>query len=252
MPIVAVTESGKKINILSPIGGFGNHVRWLMLLDPAYQFFYKGHKDAYNNQKGPDWPDYDDYKQDHWNNTPQEIKEEILSIFDDHICIDAVSKTKFIQEKIYHKHRTWSNWLITEWKYRNSIKQLIDFCHSESELENPLFPTLILTIDPDLAYRSYLKFNSYLNKQTVDEFKKSCVDTIEKNLSLEHKNQNTLVLDADVLFQDTLDKDFYKKIIDFFELSNQYETANFIHNLWYQAHKRSEYDIVRDLSNIYK
>ena len=30
-----------KFNLIAPLGGFGNHVRWLLLLDPSFKFNIK-------------------------------------------------------------------------------------------------------------------------------------------------------------------------------------------------------------------
>lgn len=251
--VVEIANLNKKINLLSPIGGFGNHVRWLMLLDPEFQFSVIGTQESYNNLRGPDWPSYDNYKSDRWENTSLEIKEEIIGFFSRNVCVNIESKLKFIQDNIYHSGRSWSNWLSTEWGFREDLDNFIDLKHKLSDLQMTSLPTVILKINPDLAYRAYLKFNSNLNNSSPEKFKQNTVlETVKKNLLITETNNNTLVLAADILYQPTLDYDFYKKLITWGQLADQYTEANFVHGLWYQAHNRSELEIVRDLSAIYK
>lgn len=253
MAVIPASEPRKKFNILSPIGGFGNHVRWLALLDPEFQFRIKGSIESYSKVRGPDWPSYDDYKISNWQNTSLEIKNEIVNIFlEDLDCVDLESKIKFIQERVYHLTRTWKNWLFVEWKYRQDLNKFIDFEHQISDLKNINTPTLVLITDPDLAYRSYLKFNSNLNNSPVEHFKEIVMKCNKLNSTLKKFNSNTLVLDSKVLFQPELDQKFYKQLTDWAELSSQYDAANFVHGLWYSAHKRSEREIINDLSAFYK
>jgi len=249
--VVAVPGLEKKFNILSPVGGFGNHVRWLMLLDPNFQFLIKGTNISYNNQRGPDWPSYSDYISGNWANTSPEIKKEITEIFRDYDCVDLDTKITFIQEQIYHPNRTWHNWLSVEWKYRRELDIFIDFEHNYNDLNNFQLPTVILTIDPELAHKAYLKFNTSLINTTKDGFKSNIVTGVtKKNISNQHNN--TFVIDASILFQPTLDRDFYVKLTNWLGLSDLYAEANIIHSLWYQAHKRAEREFVADISDIYK
>ena len=51
----------QRFNICAPIGGFGNHVRWIVLLDHQFNFLIKNLQDNYLVAAGESWPCYDDY-----------------------------------------------------------------------------------------------------------------------------------------------------------------------------------------------
>jgi len=252
-PIVPISKFNRDINILSPIGGFGNHVRWLMLLDPQYKFLFKGLETSYKNQQGPDWPSYENYRISNWEGVPASIRNEITTLFNDIECIDTNSKLKFFQEKIYPVDRTWWNWLIYEFRYRVFLDNMIVMRHELSELENQSLPTLIIKIDPELAYKSYLKFNSNLNRHDPENFKLGTVQAIvDHNMTLTNHNRESFAIDASVLFQEELDRDFYNQTITWAGLSDQYDAARVVHRLWYTAHKRSEKEIVDAFKAVYK
>lgn len=251
MSIIAISVPQKKFNILSPIGGFGNHIRWLILLDPDFQFYVKCDEQSYNNLQGPSWPSYNDYKLSNWSSTNIDIKKEISELCRDYECVDTDSKLAFIQDQVYHHTRTWSNWLDVEWKYRNDLDSIIDFKHDYTELSNDQLPTLISTIDPELAYTAYLKFNRNINVCPANVFKLHHVsNVVKKNLSAQLKQ--SLVVDAGVMFTPCLDFKFYADLTEWLGLSNQYAVANFVHNLWYQAHKRAELEFNEHTSSINK
>lgn len=188
-----------KFNIVSPIGGFGNHVRLLMLLD--------------------------------------------TQIFK---CRDQID---FIKNNIYHAKRTWHNWLIIEWRFREILNKYAFLTHNFDDIDNPL-KTVILTIDPNLAYKSYLKFNNNLNNTTVEDFLKFAKLENEKHTSL--ASEKIKVLSSDILFNETLDRTFYNELVEFLDSNNLYDQACEIHQLWYQAHKRAEREIVEHFTLFYK
>ena len=187
--------------ISAPIGGFGNHVRWLMLLDPSYDIGYQ-------------------------------------------------NKVEFICDKIYGQDRSWHNWLNVEWQYRSDLNKLIIFEHNYNPAGD--IKKLVLTIDPDLAYRCYLKFNSNLNNNTVDQFKELIKKANDHNIVVSSKHANSLAMSADILYRPVLDPGFYQTLINWFELEDRYAEASIIHQHWYQAHQRAEKEFVRDITNIYK
>jgi len=185
-----------KYSIVSPIGGFGNHLRWLALLDSKFT-----------------------------SNSPSEQVDYILST-------------------IYFVDRTWHNWLIVEWNHRNSLNKKIYFSHNNLiTAENTIF----LKADPELAYKSYLKFNSNLNNESKNQFLRYV-----NNFSNVIGTSNNTVLDSTKLFTETLDRDLYTQLITAFDLDDNYESAQIIHSRWYQLHKQAEIDIINDLTEIYK
>lgn len=184
--------------VCSPTGGYGNHLRWLLLLSDKF---------------------------------------DILGIH------SKQDKIKFIEQYVYPKTRTCFNWLKFEWDYREKIDNNIKFSHAMVDLDlNDISKIVLLTIIPINALKAYLKINPKMNGHTTTSF---CNSThyINKN-NLKYRKE-TLVVEAEKLFIPTLDKTLYKRLIDYFDLENDYEEANNIHTLWYNLHKQGERDVLR-------
>lgn len=241
--------------VCAPIGAFGNHVRWLMLLDPSNNFIFSDTDERrYQNLAGPGWPSYEKYIKSDWSGVSVQIKDEIMSLlFSDNIHFDSLeSKLNFIKFKVYSDLRTWWNWLIIEWKYRRPLDQIIKLNHSYVDPTDNDLKTLILRIDPVLAYRCYLKFNSNLNNTLPDSYVQKTQYANHVHSEIATNNPHVKLLSTDILYQPTLDRLFYTELIDWFGMSNLYNEANEIHHLWYCAHQRAEKEFVRDIAELYK
>jgi hypothetical protein len=215
-------SSALKCGVCAPLGGFGNHVRWLALLDPVFQFEV----------------------------TPL-VEPRFKKILDSsrHIkFLDVDSKLESFSTQIYSSKRSWDNWLWMEFLYREDLDEVLQFEHRGSEIDE-IDKNLILTVDPDLALRSYFKLNSNLNHCTPEIFKQQ---TIQFNLGVNYRNPKNKIMEVDFLYQSTLDKTFYNNMIEWFGLSDCYDLANHVHGLWFDAHQRSEQKFVEYSKNLYK
>jgi hypothetical protein len=208
--------------ICTPIGGFGNHIRWMLTLDTKIQATVT------------DWR-----INKSWN----------------YYTID--DKMNFILDNIYGDSRSWHNWLNTEWKYRNALNEILPYVHKippDRRLQDRkiLHSNVIMcTISPKLALRCYLKFNSSLNTCTIPTF---IEDHKKDNLNIiEYATlNNRLLLNADVLYTEVLDRDFYTSMINYLGFDNNYESAALIHAQWYQLHQKAEQEFVTDITNFYR
>ena len=106
-------------------------------------------------------------------------------------------------------------------------------------------------ISPELALRCYLKFNSSLNNITIPIF----IEAHKKNNSniVEYaKLNNRLLLNADILYTEVLDRDFYTSMIDYLGFDDNYESAAVIHARWYQLHQKAQREFVDYVTNLYR
>jgi len=221
-----------KFSITFPIGGFGNHIRWLMLLDDRYQLDIKladpQSEGLVNNRKH-------------------------LENYKSYDFVSAESKLEFIKIHVYPNNRTWHNWLVFEWKYREQLQEILPIDHSyDFKQHGPLEKELYLTITPDLAVNCYLKFNSNLNNTSPELMKKLIANFnhLVRRYCLKF-SKNSLSLNVDILFNETLDQELYQQIINFFGLNYNYDLANQVHKLWYNLHRKAEKEIILDLQKIY-
>lgn len=243
--------------MVGAIGSFVNHVRWLMLLDPSFKIVVPAFDEVkYNVIKGADWPSYDSYLKKDLSKVDEFIKQEFVE--KEAYLIDLTgnidSKVQEFESKIYPESRTWHNWLLFEWRYRERLDQLINVTHDLVKPTDMTSKNLLLNIDPELSYRSYLKFNTLLNNETMDSFKKMVSDNNRKFMeSVDNgSSQVQKILDSTVLFQPVLDKNFYDELTQWFDLNDCYEQANYVHSLWYKAHKRAEKEFVTDIREFYE
>ena len=243
-------------NLVAPIGGFGNHIRWLLMLDPAYSFImlHDAGIDRYQTLQGPDWPLYEQYTQSDWTGILPNIKQEILDSMEaDGIELKTLQqKINFILNNVYHADRTWNNWLWYEWQYRYALDKVIDFAHRLELLHCQDSQTLILSVDPELARFCYLKFNSNLNNLPPAEFINKWQSIHGEIMQKTTGNNNIKILTSDVIYQPELNRHFYSELIDFLGLTDLYSDANLIHQIWYQAHQQSQKQFVNDINEFYK
>ena len=182
-----------KYIIYHPFGGYGNHLRWLLLLSKEFQF-------------------------------------------------QTLNKPKidFIETFVYSKNRTCFNWLLFEWRYRKQLDN--QFMVSHTIDESILGKSIVLTYEPELAYKAYLKFNPCLNGYDKNGFLEQVRTHNQENLQ-DIFGQEKLALDAKLVYNPTLDKTFYETICDFLEIEKVYDIANKIHGLWYSLHIKAEDDV---------
>lgn len=252
------------LSIISPIGGFGNHLRWLLLLDPRFKFEFNLKSSVieqdYNNIKGESWPEFIDY---HSSNVIPDVRSEILLNFD-HTVLTSLSKHKFdslagysnvndkiayIKNYIYPQNRTWHNWLFFEFTYRELLDDSILFSHSLDCAVSG--KAIVIIIDPALALRTYIKFNSLLNELSQEQFIKEIELHNKTAKELADNNKNILLLDTGRLFNRVLDKELYDAATSWLELENFYADAKSIHEIWFSLHKKAEAEIISNLQQMF-
>lgn len=244
-------------NVCAPIGGFANHIRWLLFLDPSIRLYITPTERRYNIFKGEDWPSYHDFVKGNYSGTLPHIQKEIQLLADtkelprpiDVSTIDT--KIEFIKQNIYGDFRTWSNWLAIEWQYRNHMSPLIGLTHEYDLMPMGNEKTALFTIDPMRSYRLYLKFNSNLNCLPPDKFRHMIRESNIKHRQIAQDN-NLLIQPSDHLYKETLDPEFYQTLVDYLGMQNMYSYANEIHGIWYQLHLKSEKEFVSFVNDFYK
>jgi hypothetical protein len=184
--------------IYAPIGGFGNHIRWLLLLDKNYKLELDGQT-----------------------------------------LVSTEDKVKFITTTVYPTNRTYDNWLDYEFNWRRKLDTVLKFTHDMTDFFDNM-SSIAVTIDPDLAFRCYKKFNPSLNGQSKENFLKQIR---KQNFMCQFANDaldNVICIDATKLFQPTLNKEIYNRVIEFFDLDSNFDDANTIHQVWYSLHINAE------------
>jgi hypothetical protein len=240
--------------IFAPTGGFGNHLRWLLLLDDQFSFTFDSseQKIKYNLLKGVDWPKF---VNDGQMPLPH-IKQEIESYFGDyfkfqtfistHSTVD--DKLEFIKTFVYTTDRTWYNWLTYELSFKDKLHECIllkNYDYIEYD------QTIVMTIDPVIAYKSYIKFNSMLNLTSKLDFLDDISNCNSALLDIAHANKNVLHLNGDLLYNKQLNKELYSKATQWFGLADHYDVANEVHGIWFNLHRKAEQEIIQDLNALY-
>lgn len=249
----------QKLSVISSTGGFGNHLRWLLLLDPEFNFKFTNFN--ISKQKFYCWQEissswdisYEDFCQLTHDAIDKKLLETYIENFNlSHLDFSSTeNKLDSIEKYVYYPNRTWHNWLETEWKYREHINPFINFHHwidSISPNEKVIF---LIPENPEVALKSYLKFNPNLNNISKKEFVWHITKTQDHYKNLAWKNPNAFLVYSENLLNPVLDKNFYQKVITHFGLSDCYDVASRVHKLWYNLHKKSESDILVDLQKFY-
>jgi hypothetical protein len=241
--------------VVSPVGGIGNHVRWLLLLDDRFNFsevediLLPGWNEVlFNNLKGISWPEFNP----NFSQMPQLVKAECKQLIPHEVVTvpkvqnNVNAKTKYILEEIYPMTRSWDNWLSTEMKHRTYLDKCIVFSH---DMPSTISSGVVLTINPITAYRHYLKFNTCMNCASKEQF----VDTINNHNNYAMTNNHSMIIaDADMLYTSILDRNIYLKLINVFGVDDNYDLASIIHRRWYELQILSEQKFVNDITNMYR
>lgn len=251
--------------LIAPVGAYGNHLRWLILCNSQLKInFYESlskswnqFKDSYANIKGEDWPKLEDLYEE-FSNLDIDISFDIKNWCKNlnFKIEDVFSKYRnynFLLDEVYTPSRTWHNWLIVEWQYREYLDDLILLMHNyehDSLKNKKVLKKIICKIEPNVAYLSYLKFNSNLNNTSKENFISNIASWNQYVDSLSEDN-SYLIIDSTLLFDKNLDKKVYNTIVDFLSLSNDYKIANKVHNTWFNLHIKAQKEIVYDLQKIY-
>jgi len=225
------------IVVSAPWGGFANHTMWLLWMHPEFKSYVtKKHftQEEYDVVKGYDWPDLKDVSKIDDPNIKADLEQYHV------IEIIPENHAQYILDNVYTEDRTWHNWLQREWQHRELLVNFSIGHTAKMEYE------VLCTIDPDMAYRNYLKVNSSLNNVGMELFE----DQIKKFNQLSHKSTN-LVLDNTVLLKPELDQSYYKQLLDYFKLADRYQEAQTIHSAWYRAQMRSAKDFLQEVKRIY-
>ena len=240
-----------QISVIAPWGGFANHVRWLILLDPKFSFSIpRISAESYEQIKGSNWPSYENYEAHELSGISEDVIKEIDEL-EGYFHFDTPNrKIETIVNAVYAPARTWHNWLGYEFTFRNGLEPYAVMDHYVRP-DREFDKNVLLAIDSNLAYRCYFKFNSLLNQLSVEEFKKRIA---KSNDSFYNKNdeKSFKVFSADVLFQKVLDKNFYTELTHWLCLSDNYEQANLMHGIWFQLHKKAEQEFLDHTKTLYE
>lgn len=252
-------SGGKELNnttlplkIVSPVGGFGNHIRWLILLDKQFQFhchrpYYWNYK-IYKSLRQTDWPVYTEFDL-----LPLDIQKQICEAIPNenltyiNLIGSPEDKLQFIKNYVYTGSRSWHNWLQYEWLYRDQLDtNLVTLYHECPAQVDDI--DLLLTIDPELAYHCYLKFNSNLNVRSKKQF---IADIEFHNFQCQHLAYKLQPIDVTSMFSPYLSQEVYECICKVLNLENNTDFAKQLHLQWYNLHKAVEKKFVSDIESIY-
>jgi len=200
------------LSISARPGGFGNHVRWLLLLDDRFQssnLYFTGDQQA---------------------------------------KVDFILANAYPYDKTWYNWITYEHDFrpaFDELIIHNHFFEKIDFTNFNN------YRYIAIQVSPELCYYCHIKFkrNQYKSKE---EFLTETAKANEKDKGLKQFLPNMLVLDSDVLFQEELDKTWYNNIITQLGFDNNYKYATIIHKRWYNLHKQAENDIINYLTTLYR
>jgi hypothetical protein len=235
------------IYINSPIGGFGNHLAWLVWTNSKFSSgLLKRNiiENHYDEIKGVSWPDYKDL-------SLCDLKSDsLLSEFQSLGLVDTLVKDPidFVFKNVYN-NRSWHNWLKKEWEFRDRLKNIV-IGHTHKIKIEPEYWYIFGKASPDTCYKHYLKINSSFNNTGINGFLDD-VNIFNQNVDSYKNLDNVLAIDNDLLLSDVLDVDYYKKIITFLNLNNDYDNANLLHQQWRELIKNSDSDFVNEVNRLY-
>jgi hypothetical protein len=168
-------------------------------------------------------------------------------------------KVEFIKKHIYNSSRTVFNWIALEWKFRTQLNNVITFDHNIKNYDFSIarknkqrHKIIISQCTPNESLYLFGKFMPFLNNTTIDGFLEMCKNNVAaiETYVVPEKEEIFQILSKD-LYTRELSYDLYKSLIDFYEIENEYESANEIHTAWFDLQEKAINDlhaIIDDLS----
>lgn len=245
-------------NISYPIGGFGQHLRWLLLLDDRFRLRFDQTEFAvYQSHKKPSWPSFQEWCQhtvtDIAPNTKQEIQASIENgdLIPSLFLTDAERKLNFLFESVYPNNRTWHNWLLFEWTWKKRLDCYVPTSHQVFPSASRR-PTIYMISDPELCYRCFMKLESNLNRMSPEQFKQQVSDC-NHAFQTAFRPEQDIMIDSGDLFVGELPHQIYHSVCEWAGLDpDHYHKAQQIHTQWYFLHRKAEQEFVADITAFYK
>lgn len=249
-------STNHNIIISAPIGGYANHLIWLIWsnlrfnssLTPDYDNISEA---TYNSIKGIDWPTYATIindERDAINQLPLDIKIELRKY--NLLYSPVADPINFVLTEIYNSDRNWNNWILNEWKWREQWPSIIPMHAPIVDIDAQKF-YIFCTANEDMCFRQYLKFNSLLNNQTASSFKRDAAEFNSIVKDRYNHYSNVLILDNNKLDHDDLNIEYYQTLISFLNLNDDYAKASQLHTAWRQCHTRAAKDFLRVVTELY-
>lgn len=209
-------------------GAFSNHVRWLMLLSNEYN------SDRLNSKgfiiSGKSFP------------------------------LTSTEKVEFIREHVYPNSRKFYNWLRYESLLRDKLDTSVLCTHHMTKHNNPnlsVSKTILLRAGHMFCVEKYVKLHPFFildnrkHNMSTDETMYNFFKAADEKNSIYVPKDNHRIFScrSEAFYDPILNKEYYDDIIDFLEISNEYEQAQQIHTMWYNLHQQAKSDCIDWLLN---
>lgn len=150
-------------------------------------------------------------------------------------------KMGFILNEVYSIKRSFYNWLSWEsqWRYDDKYESFIKILHEPKD-DKPENKTIFLSFDDyEIPLKHYSVLTSCFSSEvSYNHYIKFLKDFDRKIEIYGKQNDSKLSLKTDIFFNDTLDEDFYKTVVDWFELENHYKECCVLHDKWNECRER--------------
>jgi len=236
--------------IIAPIGGGGNHIRWLCLLDQSFDLKKITEKDKF------DFILNDVYNDDrNWHNWLQfewTWRDEVDNIINHQHYLPKAQKNLNFNKILYinangencYKHYIKFNSSLNGYGKYQFIKE-INVCNIvyEHYLKN-YYGEKIGPKTAEMVYDTLLR-----NKIADESMKTFAIKEIE--LLSNFSRKCFLSIDFDSFYKNPLDNKIIKEINEFFSIDIPFDQATEVHNKWISLNKKAELEIVDDLKKLY-
>lgn len=192
------------------MGGFGQHVRWMALLDKRFQL-----RDLIT--------------------TADKVKYILETVYGGRTAANWINFEETyaagLNNLIYFNHQLDKENRIVRLKTQRGMRPF-------TYLDDTRF--LCCTCDPRIALNWYRTVKPDLNKWTNEQFLERAVIDRQLTESMPTYHANTLVINNDILCHNILDRDYYTKLVSHLQLDNNYNAAAEIHLRWWKLRRRAE------------
>lgn len=153
-------------------------------------------------------------------------------------------KMDFILNEVYSIRRSFYNWLPWEaqWRFDDKYESFIKILHEPKD-DKPENKTIFLSFNNyEIPLRHYAVLTSCFSSEVSYNHYTRFLNSFDNRVLLftQKGSENKLNLKTDIFFNNKLDENFYKTVVDWYELENHYEECCVLHNKWSESRERVE------------
>jgi hypothetical protein len=144
---------------------------------------------------------------------------------------------------------------------KDDLEKIIMVTQMMIRHKNPIYnidKTILLRASGEFCMEKFLKLHPHYILELQNEGKYMDLESVSSFLDKLDSNNGSFVpkeghkiltCDSETLYNEILDREFYENMVNFFNISNEYEHAKDVHKAWYNCHINAKKECIDWINN---